>query len=161
MNDTIRRLVVVLLVPCALTLLSAGPQDQPAQSPAPAEQQTLNPQQLESMVAPIALYPDSLLSQVLVATTYPLEIVEAQQFLDQNKALTGAALVDAAKKQNWDPSIQSLVAFPDVVKRLNSDIRWTTDLGNAFLAQQADVMAAVQRLSFRQAYRYAATEGCN
>jgi hypothetical protein len=82
----------------------------------------------------------------LVATTYPLEIVEAQQFLDQNKGLTGAALVDAAKKQNWDPSIQSLVAFPDVVKRLNSDIRWTTDLGNAFLAQQADVMAAVQRL---------------
>jgi hypothetical protein len=81
-----------------------------------------------------------------VACTYPLEVVEAQQWLDQNKALTGAALVDAAKKQNWDPSIQALVPFPDVVKRLNSDIRWTTDLGNAFLAQQADVMAAVQRL---------------
>ena len=135
-----RRLVVLLMVPCALALFS---QDQPA---APAEQQTLNPQQLESMVAPIALYPDSLLSQVLVASTYPLEVVEAQQWLDQNRSLTGTALMDAAKTQNWDASVQALVAFPDVVKRLNSDIRWTTDLGNAFLAQQTDVMAAVQRL---------------
>jgi hypothetical protein len=116
-------------------------QDQP---PAPAEQ--LSPEQLESLVAPIALYPDTLLSQVLVASTYPLELVEAQQFLQQNPTVKGAALVDAAKKQNWDPSIQSLVAFQDVIKRLNSDIRWTTDVGNAFLAQQADVMAAVQRL---------------
>jgi uncharacterized membrane protein YgcG len=124
---------------------ASATQDSPAQpAAAPAEQ--LNPQALESLVAPIALYPDSLLSQVLVASTYPLEIVELQQFLDQNKDLTGTALMDAAKKQNWDPSIQALVAFPEVVKRLNSDIRWTTDLGNAFLAQQADVMAAVQRL---------------
>lgn len=125
-------------------------QDAAAQ-PAAADQQaqTLNGEQLESMVAPIALYPDSLLSQVLVASTYPLEVVEAQQWLDQNKALTGAALVDAAKQQTWDPSIQALVPFPDVIKRLNSDIRWTTDLGNAFLAQQADVMAAVQRLRAR------------
>jgi hypothetical protein len=147
MKDLMRRAVVFSLIPCALVMFPAmaDPQDQPAQ-PAAAEQQTLNPQQLESMVAPIALYPDSLLSQVLVACTYPLEIVELQQFLDQNKGLIGAPLVDAAKKQSWDPSIQSLVAFPDVVKRLNSDIRWTTDLGNAFLAQQADVMAAVQRL---------------
>jgi hypothetical protein len=150
MIDSMRRigvcLVAVLLIPSAemLPAQDPAPQDQAAQPAAAAE--VLNAQQLESMVAPIALYPDSLLSQVLVASTYPLEIVEAQQFLDQNKGLTGAALVDAAKKQNWDPSIQSLVAFPEVVKRLNSDIRWTTDLGNAFLAQQADVMAAVQRL---------------
>jgi hypothetical protein len=150
MNDSLRRIVASLFIPCALVLFPAGAavsQDQPAQPAAQAE--TLNPQQLESMVAPIALYPDSLLSQVLVASTYPLEVVEAQQWLDQNKALTGAALVDAAKKQNWDPSIQALVPFPDVVKRLNSDIRWTTDLGNAFLAQQTDVMAAVQRLRAR------------
>jgi hypothetical protein len=144
MKDSIRRAVVLSLIPWAFMI--AAPQDPPAQPAAPAEQQTLNPQQLESMVAPIALYPDTLLSQVLVASTYPLEVVEAQQFLDQNKALTGAPLMDAAKKQNWDPSIQALVAFPDVLKRLNSDIRWTTDLGNAFLAQQTDVMAAVQRL---------------
>jgi Protein of unknown function (DUF3300) len=149
MKDSMRRLVVPLLIPCALILFPAvaDPQDPPAQPAAEAaEQQTLNPQQMESLVAPIALYPDSLLSQVLVASTYPLEVVEAQQWLDQNKTLTGPAVVDAAKKQNWDPSIQALVAFPDVVKRLNSDIRWTTDLGNAFLAQQADVMSAVQRL---------------
>lgn len=130
-----------------LLLLPAMAQDQPA---APADnatpQQTLAPEALESLVAPIALYPDSLLSQVLVASTYPLELVEAQQFIDQNKALSGTALVDAAKKQSWDPSIQALIPFPDVIKRLNSDIRWTTDVGNAFLAQQNDVMAAVQRL---------------
>src|SRR5271165_5195572 len=113
-------------VACVAMLIPAVAQDQPA-----AEK--LAPEQLESMVAPIALYADSLLSQVLVAATYPLEVVEAQQWLDQNKALTGTALTDAAKTQNWDPSIQALVAFPDVIKRLNEDIRWTTDLGNAFL----------------------------
>jgi hypothetical protein len=143
------RLLVLLLIPCALIAQETAPQDPPAPAAAPADQQTLNAQQLESMVAPIALYPDSLLSQVLVASTYPLEVVEAQQWLDQNKTLTGTALMDAAKQQNWDPSVQALVAFPDVVKRLNSDIRWTTDLGNAFLAQQTDVMAAVQRLRAR------------
>jgi hypothetical protein len=97
-------------------------------------------------VAPIALYPDALLSQVLVACTYPLELVEAEQWLQRNRNLQGAQLVDAARKQNWDPSIQALVVFPDVLNALNSDIRWATDLGNAFLAQQADVMNAVQRL---------------
>jgi hypothetical protein len=106
----------------------------------------MSPEQLDGLVAPIALYPDPLLSQVLVASTYPLELVEASQFLQQNANLQGQALLDAAKQQNWDPSIQALVAFPDVVRRLSQDIRWTTDLGNAFLAQQADVMGAVQRL---------------
>ncbi len=151
MTDSMRRLALCFGLFFALLLFPAAAsenQDQPAAA-APAEQQTLTPQALESMVAPIALYPDTLLSQVLVACTYPLEVVEAQQWLDQNKSLTGTALVDAAKNQTWDPSIQALVAFPDVLKRLNSDIRWTTDLGNAFLAQQTDVMAAVQRLRAR------------
>jgi hypothetical protein len=146
MNASLRG-AAALCVLFALAALPVLAQDQPA--PAAPAAETLAPEQLESMVAPIALYPDSLLSQVLVACTYPLELVEAQQFLDQNPTLKGAALVDAAKKQSWDPSIQALVAFPDVVKRLNSDIRWTTDLGNAFLAQQADVMSAVQRLRTR------------
>jgi uncharacterized membrane protein YgcG len=128
-------------IACGLMLIPAVAQDQPA----PAAEKLL-PEQLESMVAPVALYADSLLSQVLVAATYPLEVVEAQQWLQQNGTLTGTALTDAAKKQNWDPSVQALVAFPDVIKRLNEDIRWTTDLGNAFLAQQDDVMAAIQRL---------------
>ena len=114
-----------------------------------AQQQTLSPQQLDDLVAPIALYPDPLLSQVLVACTYPLEVVEAQQWLQRNRGLQGTALMDAAKQQNWDASVQALVAMPDVLARLNSDVRWTTDLGNAFLGQQADVMAAVQRMRTR------------
>jgi hypothetical protein len=151
----------VLSMVCLLLLLPAGvlmvAQEQPPppeQAPleqAPPEQagppaQALPPEQLANLVAPVALYPDSLLSQVLVAATYPLEIVEAAQWLQQNSNLRGAQLVEAARQQNWDASIQALVVFPDVLTRLNSDIRWTTDLGNAFLAQQADVMDAVQRL---------------
>src|SRR5580693_3816009 len=119
----------------------------PEQQGAPPPQaQLLSPDQLTNLVAPIALYPDNLLSQILVASTYPLEVVEAGQWLRQNGNLQGQQLVDAARQQNWDPSIQALVVFPDVLNRLNSDIRWTTDLGNAFLAQQADVMNAVQHL---------------
>ena len=123
-------------------------QPAPPAQPSPAVQQ-FSPEQLDNLVAPIALYPDGLLSQVLVATTYPLEMVEAAQWLQQNRNLQGQQLVDAARQQNWDPSIQALVVFPDVVSRLSSDIRWTTDLGNAFLAQQADVMNAVQRMRAR------------
>ena len=102
--------------------------------------------QLDSLVAPLALYPDPLLSQVLVASTYPLEIVEAEQWVQQNPNLKGAAIQDAVKQQNWDPSIQALTAFPDVLKELSGNIQWTTQLGNAFLAQQPAVMDAVQRL---------------
>ena len=96
--------------------------------------------QLDSLVAPIALYPDPLLSQVLVASTYPLEIIQLQQWLEKNKNLKGKALVNEVSKQPWDPSIQAMAALPEVVKRLADDIQWTTDLGNAFLAQQSDVM---------------------
>lgn len=102
--------------------------------------------QLDSLVAPIALYPDPLLSQTLVAATYPLEIVQLQQWLEKHKDLKDKKLVDAVSKQPWDPSIQAMAALPDVVKRLSDDIQWTTDLGNAFLAQQTDVMDAVQRM---------------
>ncbi|MFN8008735.1 MAG: DUF3300 domain-containing protein [Terriglobia bacterium] len=118
----------------------------PTPPPAPAPQKLLSAEELNTLVAPIALYPDALLSQVLVASTYPLELVELGQWLNRNSELKGSALVDAARQQNWDASIQALVVFPDVVKRLNADVRWTTDLGNAFLAQQADVMNAVQRM---------------
>lgn len=102
--------------------------------------------QLDSLVAPIALYPDPLLAQVLAASTYPLEVVQLQQWLEQNKELKDKTLADAVAKQPWDPSIQALAALPDVVKRLANDIQWTTDLGNAFLAQESDVMDAVQRM---------------
>lgn len=126
-------------VGCLLALIA------PAQAP-PPNAAPLPPDQLDTLVAPVALYPDSLLSQILAASTYPLEIVELEQFLQQNRGLAGEALMDAARNQGWDPSVAALVAFPDVVNNLNKDIRWTTDLGNAFLAQQADVMAAVQRM---------------
>src|SRR5437870_8261435 len=102
--------------------------------------------EVDSLVAPIALYPDPLLAQTLAASTYPLEIIQLQQWMDRNKNLQGKALADAVAKQPWDPSVQSLVEFPDVVQRMAGNIQWTTDLGNAFLAQQSDVMDAVQRM---------------
>src|SRR6184192_531989 len=102
--------------------------------------------ELDSLVAPIALYPDPLLAQTLAASTYPLEVIQLQQWMDRNKNLQGKALADAVAKQPWDPSVQSLVEFPDVVQRTAGNIQWTTDLGNAFLSQQSDVMDAVQRM---------------
>ena len=104
------------------------------------------PDQLDSLVAPIGLYPDPLLAQVLAASTYPLELIQLQQWLLKNPGLKDKALADAVAKESWDPSIQALAGLPEVVKRLADDIQWTTDLGNAFLAQQSDVMDAVQRM---------------
>jgi len=117
-----------------------------AQEAPPPSAPLLTPDQLDTLVAPIALYPDSLLSQILAASTYPLEIVELAQWLQQNPSLRGQAVMDGARNEGWDPSVVALAAFPDVVNNLNRDIRWTRDLGNAFLAQQADVMDAVQRM---------------
>ena len=102
--------------------------------------------QLDSLVAPIALYPDPLLAQVLAASTYPLEIIQLQQWMTRHSDLKGEALAAAVEKEDWDPAVQGLAGLPDVVKRLGDDIQWTTDLGNAFLAQQSDVMDAVQRM---------------
>ena len=115
----------------------------PAQEPAAA---AIPPDQLDSLVAPIALYPDPLLAQVLAASTYPVEIIQLQQWLAKNPGLKDQALEDAVSKQPWDPSVKGLAGLPDVIKRLGDDIQWTTDLGNAFLAQQKDVMDAVQRM---------------
>jgi hypothetical protein len=116
---------------------------------APPPGQALSPDQLDGLVAPIALYPDPLLSQILVASTYPLELVQAWQWLQRNPGLAGAALTQAAQQQTWDPSVQALVVFPDLIQRLNQDVTWTTNLGNAFLAQQPDVMDAAQRMRLR------------
>lgn len=144
-----RRAMVALLLPCigSFAMAQTAPEPPPPQTDTSA--QLLSPQQLDNLVAPIALYPDPLLAQVLAASTYPLEIVEVQQWLQDHGNLRGQQLMDAAKQQNWDPSVQAMVAFPDVVAMLNRDVRWTTDLGNAFLAQQPDVMAAVQRMRAR------------
>ena len=102
--------------------------------------------QLDSLVAPIALYPDAMLAQTLAASTYPLEVMQLDQWMDKNKNLKDKALADAVAKQPWDPSVQSMAAFPDVVQRMAENIQWMTDVGNAFLAQQKDVMDAVQRM---------------
>jgi hypothetical protein len=123
------------------------PEPQPATQQAP--RQAWTPEELNNLVAPIALYPDPLLGQVLVASTYPLEVVEANQWLQRNRNLSGRELINAAKQQSWDPSVQALVAVPDALAKLNEDIGWTTDLGNAFLAQQAEVMSAVQQMRAR------------
>ena len=139
-------LCAALLVPGEGALLAQEaptPAAAAAAEPAPVK---LPADQLDSLVAPIALYPDPLLAQTLVASTYPLEIVQLQQWLAKHKDLKDKALADAVAKQPWDPSIQSMAAVPEVVKRLADDIQWTTDLGNAFLAQQSDVMDAVQRM---------------
>ncbi len=144
----IQKAIAVLLVPCVAGFAMAQTEPQPP-PPADSSTQLLSPQQLDNLVAPVALYPDPLLAQVFAAATYPLEIVELQQWLQDHRDLRGQQLVDAAKQQNWDPSVQAMVAFPDAIAMLTRDIRWTTDLGNAFLAQQADVMAAVQRMRGR------------
>ncbi len=153
----------VALFLCILLLAPAGifAQDQPPNGPPapPPPDQTLAPNQLDDLVAPIALYPDPLLSQIMVAATYPLEVVQAYQWMQRNPGVSGPALTQAAQQQNWDPSVQALVVFPDVLKRLNDDVSWTTNLGNAFLAQQQDVMDAVQRMRQRaqQAGKLAST----
>jgi uncharacterized protein DUF3300 len=136
-------LCALLLVPGELLWPA---QSQPTAAAAKTTVAKISPDQLDSLVAPIALYPDPLLAQTLAASTYPLEIIQLQQWLLKNKNLKDKALADAVAKESWDPSIQALAALPDVVKRLADDIQWTTDLGNAFLAQQNDVMDAVQRM---------------
>jgi hypothetical protein len=105
--------------------------------------------QIEQLVAPIALYPDSLLSQVLMASTYPLEVVEAARWLRDNANVTGKALEDAVQQQSWDPSVKALTSVPQTLEMMNGKIDWTQQLGDAFLAQQKDVLDAVQRLRAR------------
>ncbi len=132
---------------------SVAPRGQQQEQWTQAAPETSSPKmsndELDSLVAPIALYPDPLLAQILVASSYPLEVIQLQQWLDRNKDLKDQALVDAVQKQNWDPSIQALAALPDVVKILSENIKWTTELGDAFLAQQNDTMDAVQRMRMK------------
>ena len=135
-------LCVVLLVSNSPIVYAQAPQAETPQTEAPK----VPNDELDSLVAPIALYPDPLLVQMLAASTYPLEIIQLQQWLAKHKDLKDKALVDAVQKENWDPSVQGMAALPDAVKQLAENIKWTTDLGNAFLAQQSDVMDAVQRM---------------
>ncbi len=138
---------------CAQT---PAPQPFPAPAPSappPADQQAaapiFKPEELEALVAPIALYPDSLLSQVLMASTYPLEIVYATRWVKANPKVKGDAAIKAVESQTWDVSVKSLVAFPQILEPMSDKLEWTQKLGDAFLAQQKDVLDAVQRLRAR------------
>ncbi|SKA33778.1 Protein of unknown function [Enhydrobacter aerosaccus] len=108
-------------------------------------------EQLDQMLAPIALYPDALLSQVLMAATYPLEVVEAARWSQANPNLTGDAAVNAVKDKSWDVSVKSLVAFPSVLKQMNDQLDWTQKIGNAMLEQQQAVADSIQRLRAKAA----------
>lgn len=121
----------------------------PETKPAVSDQRSLTAEELDALVAPIALYPDPLLAEVLMASTYPLEVVQADRWLRSKKQLTEDMLKTESVKQPWDKSVKSLVATPSVLEMMGTQLEWTQKLGDAVLAQQADVMAAVQRLRFK------------
>ncbi len=133
-NALIWLLVALMSVPWPLPLV--------AQDAKPI----FKPEEIEQMVAPIALYSDSLVSQILMASTYPLEVVQADRWAKQNKNLKGDALAAALEKQNWDPSVKSLVNFPQVLSTMSEKLDQTQKLGDAFLSQQKEVLDAIQRL---------------
>ncbi len=139
---TIRSLALALVI-----LAPIGAKAQTAAPPATASStQVLKAAELDQLVAPIALYPDPLLAQVLMASAYPLDIVQAERWLEANKNLKDEQLKTAVDKQPWDDSIKSLVATPDVLQMMSSKLDWTQKLGDAVVAQHADVMDAIQRL---------------
>ncbi|MCC5867591.1 MAG: DUF3300 domain-containing protein, partial [Gammaproteobacteria bacterium] len=141
----------------ALLALALAPPPAAAQSGAsavPADDAyaaVFSPAELDQMLAPIALHPDVLLSTILMASTYPLEIVQAARWSRENPQLSGEAAVAEAARYDWDPAVQALVAFPDILQRLDEDLDWTQRLGDAFLYQEADVMDSVQHLRSRAA----------
>lgn len=138
-------LLLALLMPAHSQAQSSGvPPDLEAQSA-----EYLPQDQLDALLAPIALYPDDLLAQVLMAATYPLEVVEAARFVQQNPALSGAVLDDAVRTRRWDPSVQSLTAFPQVLAMMSDRLEWTQQLGDAVLANRQQVMDTVQALRAR------------
>lgn len=130
-------LVVFLAAPPSLLAQKAG------------QAAAFKQEELDQLLAPIALYPDSLVSQLLMASTYPLEVVQADRFAKQNKDLKGDALTKALEQQAWDPSVKSLVNFPQVLTMMSEKLDWTQKLGDAFLAQQKAVMDTVQSLRAR------------
>jgi hypothetical protein len=134
------RIIKLLLVVMVVAIFAAVPAF--AQAPP-----SYGPGQLDDLVSRIALYPDPLVAQILAGATYPDQIPDAAKWADQHHYLTGQALANAIQGDQlpWDPSVQALLPFPSVLEMMASDMNWTTDLGNAFLAQQQDVMEAIQR----------------
>ena len=144
-------MVPIVLAAAPLPVSAQDQQGQLQQQPPPPpqqqpQQQALTQQQLQQLVAPIALYPDALLAQVLTASTYPLEVTMAARWSEKNQNLKGAALEDAMQKQPWDPSVKGLTSVPQVLAMMNEKLDWTNQLGEAFLAQPDDVQNAIQAL---------------
>jgi hypothetical protein len=137
----IRKLIVTLCALAALALVPAGARAQPRDYYSQAE--------LDSLLAPVALYPDALLSQVLMAATYPVEVLAAARWSRANPGLQGEAAVQAVQAQDWDPSVKSLVAFPHLLQRMGENFGWTRELGAAFLAQEPQLMDSIQLLRQR------------
>jgi hypothetical protein len=141
-------LALLFVIPSTATVSAQGQAPAASAAAAPADQ-LLKPEELEALVAPIALYPDSLLALVLMASTYPLEVVQANRWIKQNPNLKGDGQKTELDKQSWDDSIKSLVASPDVLSMMSTKLDWTQKLGDAVLAQHPDVMDAIQRLRAR------------
>lgn len=148
-GKTLIALALMMAMPVAVSAQTAdkppAPQARPA-SQTPPNAELLKPEQLEARVAPIALYPDELLANVLAASTYPLEAVQADRWLKERKSLKGDALKKEVDKQSWDDSIKALASTAEVLTMMSDKLEWTKNLGDAFLAQQPDVMDAIQRL---------------
>ncbi len=138
--------VVALAMPMVLSVTSLPVLAQDQQAQQQPQQQLLTQQQLQQLIAPIALYPDALLAQVLTASTYPLEVTMAARWAEKNPNLKGPALEEAMQKESWDPSVKGLASVPQVLAMMNEKLEWTTQLGEAFLAQTNDVQTAVQAL---------------
>ena len=145
MHTSTTRLVIAVLLLTALPVATARAQTPP--TPAPDQsQQLLKAEELDQLVAPIALHPDALLAEILMASTYPLEVVQADRWATANKSLKGDQLKAEVDKQSWDDSVKSLVPTPSVLAMMSAQLEWTQKLGDAVLAQQPDVMDAIQRL---------------
>lgn len=129
---------------CLMMVCLAVPPQLIAQQPAAAPE--IKQEELDQLLAPIALYPDSLVAQILMASTYPLEVVNADRFAKQNKNLKGDPLTKALEAQTWDPSVKSLVNFPQVLAMMSDKLDWTQKLGDAFLVNQKAVMDTIQSL---------------
>ena len=146
---TLLKQTLALVLSCGL-LLAAGPReliaDQGVQAPSepPIQPAQATPEQLQQLVAPIALYPDELVAQILAASTYPTQIVEAERWLQQHSSLKGAQLADEVDKQPWDPSVKALTQSPSVLANLDKNLSWTSALGDAYFNDQQDVLNAVQ-----------------
>jgi hypothetical protein len=150
-GKTLTALAMLMVISVSVSAQPADNPPAPSGQAQPASQslpsaELLKPEQLEALVAPIALYPDELLANVLAASSYPLEVVQADRWLKARKTLKGDALKQEVEKQSWDDSVKALASTADVISMMSDKIDWTKNLGDAFLAQQPDVMDAIQRL---------------